>query len=75
MNFNEDNAMKNVLSKPCKELEALKEAIFNCPDINQAKINFIKEEITSGRYEIEPNHIARKLTEHYLYCELEPEPV
>lgn len=46
-----------------KQIEALKQAILDAPDTNQAKINFIKNEITSGRYIINSDQIANKLVE------------
>ncbi|AHE67008.1 flagellar biosynthesis anti-sigma factor FlgM [Legionella oakridgensis] len=47
-----------------KQIAALKAMIFNVPDINQAKIQFIKEEIAAGRYQIQSTRIAQKLTEY-----------
>ena len=46
-----------------KHIEALKQAIFDAPNTNQAKIDFIKNEITSGRYVINSDQIANKLME------------
>ena len=60
--------------EPVEELEALKSMIFDSPDINRAKIDFFKDEISSGRYEIEPLNIATKLTETHRTYESEAEP-
>ena len=60
--------------EPVEELEALNSMIFDSPDINQAKIDFFKEEIASGRYEIEPLNIATKLAETNSVHENEAEP-
>ncbi len=47
-----------------KQLIALKELIFNAPNSNQAKIQFIKEEIAAGRYQTDSNLITAKLMEY-----------
>lgn len=53
-----------------KQLEALKALIFSAPEDNQKKIEFLKEEISAGRYEINSQRIAAKFIE-YNRC-LEP---
>lgn len=55
-----------------KQLEALKAHIFNTSDSNETKIQFIREELAAGRYEIHSERIAAKLLEHALIVE-EPE--
>lgn len=55
-----------------KQLEALKAHIFNTSESNETKIQFIKEELAAGRYEIHSDRIAAKLLEHALIVE-EPE--
>lgn len=47
-----------------KAFEALKAIIFSEPIINQAKIQFLKEELTTNRYKINSQRIAEKLTEY-----------
>jgi len=47
-----------------KQLEELKAHIFNSSESNQTKIQFIKEELAAGRYEIHSDRIAAKLLEH-----------
>lgn len=47
-----------------KQLDALKAHIFNTSESNQTKIQFIKEELAAGRYEIHSDRIAAKLLEH-----------
>jgi negative regulator of flagellin synthesis FlgM len=44
-----------------KQLELLIEHIFHLPEINQAKIAFLKDELAANRYEIHSNRIAAKL--------------
>ena len=48
-----------------KRLDALKQALFKTPETNDAKIEFIKAELKSGRYEINADRIAEKLIEQY----------
>jgi negative regulator of flagellin synthesis FlgM len=55
-----------------KQLETLKAHIFNTSESNQAKIQFIKEELAAGRYEIHSERIAAKILEHATVVE-EPE--
>ena len=45
-------------------IAALKAIIFDMPAANQAKIEFIKEELSAGRYQINTTHIASKLLEY-----------
>lgn len=47
-----------------KQMAELKSIIFDSPDTNQTKIQFIKEELSANRYEIHSNHIASKLLEY-----------
>ena len=46
-----------------KQMAALKAIIFNTPETNHIKIQFIKEELSTGRYQIHSHHIAAKLLE------------
>ena len=52
------------LQNTAKQLEELKALIFSTPETNQTKIEFIKEELSSGRYQIHSDNIAAKLTEY-----------
>lgn len=45
-------------------IAALKAIIFDTAEANQAKIEFIKEELSAGRYQINTAHIASKLLEY-----------
>lgn len=47
-----------------KQMEALKAMIFNASDLNETRLQFIKDEIETGRYQIQSSKIAEKLTEH-----------
>ena len=47
-----------------KQMAELKAMIFDTPDTNQTKIQFIKEELSADRYQIHSNHIAAKLMEY-----------
>ena len=53
-----------------KQMADLKAIIFNTPETNQTKIQFIKEELSADRYQIHCHHIASKLLE---YAELQEE--
>ena len=69
MNSNEDKAMNNQIElqndmnfeDTAQQMADLKAAIFNSPESNQTKIEFIKEELAADRYEIHSHHIATKL--------------
>ena len=50
-------------------LSTLKTLIFDTPEAIQTKIQFIKEEIASNRYEVNSQHIAAKLVEHVSLAE------
>ncbi len=61
-----ENFMKRLsFNDTVKQITALKAMIFNAPDINQAKIQFLKEEIAAGRYQIQSTKIASKLTAYH----------
>ena len=53
-----------------KQMADLKASIFNTPETNHTKIQFIKEELSADRYQIHCNHIASKILE---YAELQEE--
>ncbi len=44
-----------------KQLSALKEVILKTPEVSQAKIKFLKEELANGRYRILSDQIATKM--------------
>jgi len=48
-----------------KQMAALKAIIFHTPDTNDAKIQFLKEELAAGRYQIQSSRIAARLMEYY----------
>ena len=45
------------------QIEELKTSILNAVDSNEAKIQFIKQELDAGRYEINAEQIAEKMLE------------
>ena len=45
------------------EIAKLKAIIFDTPEAEHVKIQMIKEEISTGRYQINSHHIADKLME------------
>ena len=47
-----------------KQMAKLKAIIFDAPDTTQTKIQFIKEELATDRYQIHSSHIASKLMEY-----------
>jgi anti-sigma28 factor (negative regulator of flagellin synthesis) len=49
-----------------KQIQALEELIFSDFEINQSKIEFLKEEISADRYEINSLKIAKHLIEYSL---------
>jgi negative regulator of flagellin synthesis FlgM len=52
------------LQDAVKLVETLKTLLFNAPDVDQTKINFFKNELLTGKYEIDSHHIAHQLLEH-----------
>lgn len=52
------------LDEIAKQTEALRAIIVSTPDTNQTKVQFIKEELSAGRYQIHSNKIAEKLMEY-----------
>ena len=61
----QSNLLKNLHSNHTTEsLDALKAIIFNANTISQTKIQFIKEALETGRYEIRNDQIAAKLLEY-----------
>lgn len=47
-----------------KQMDALKTIIFNATESNQSKLQFIQEELSTNRYEIDCEYIASKLLEY-----------
>ena len=50
-------------SDNANQMAKLKAIIFNTPESEQAKIQLIKDELLTGQYKINCNHIADKLQE------------
>lgn len=50
-------------SDNANQMAKLKAIIFNTPESEQVKIQLIKEELLSGRYQMNCHHIAEKLQE------------
>ena len=44
-------------------MQTIKALLFDAPDTNLAKIQFFKEELTAGRYDIDSRRIAEKILE------------
>lgn len=44
-------------------MQTIRALLFDAPDTNLAKIQFFKEELTAGRYEIDSQRIAEKILE------------
>ena len=61
----EEDAMPN----ETKQMAEWKALIFNTPISNDTKIQFIKEALATGRYDIHNHHIAAKMLEHSLVTE------
>lgn len=51
-------------SVTANHMAILNAAILETPEANIAKIQLIKEELASGRYQVNHAHIAAKLTEY-----------
>lgn len=60
-------------SDSSKQLEELKQIIFNAVETNEAKIKFIKEEILANKYQIQNTLIAEKMLEYVPTQALETE--
>jgi anti-sigma28 factor (negative regulator of flagellin synthesis) len=43
---------------------SLKDMLFKTPMTDEAKIQFLKDELSQGRYEIQSHTLAEKLLEH-----------
>ena len=56
-----DDANQVSFSDTSKQMAALKEFILNAPDVNKARVEFFKEELASGRYQITSEQIAAKM--------------
>lgn len=52
------------LDATSKQIAELKAAIFTAQENNEAKIQFIKEEIAAGRHHINSANVAAKLLEY-----------
>lgn len=44
-----------------RQVAALKESILSAPEIDKSRVEFLKEELASGRYRIVSDHIALKM--------------
>lgn len=54
------------LSESGRQLAALKDLVFNTPDINHAHVQVVKEALEAERYQIRSHLIAEKLLEYPL---------
>src|SRR5262245_42845499 len=57
----EEDANNVSISDTSKQLSALKEYILKAPEVNQAKIKFLRDELSSGSYRIVSDEIATKM--------------
>lgn len=58
---NTDESSQVSLSDTSKQINALKEFIQSIPDVNKARVQFLKDELASGRYRIVSDQIAAKM--------------
>jgi len=55
------------------QMETLKKSLFNTPLTDEAKLELLKEELSTGRYEIQSQSLANKLIEHVIpFKQFEP---
>ena len=69
--LNECNDFSDVTSA----INALKDALFHIPHTDGTKIEFIKEELSNGRYQIKSCSLATKLMEQIHLCREEMEEI
>ena len=64
--LNESTIVSNTLSfsDVATQMAELKAIIFNTPESEHAKLQLIKDELLSGRYQINSKHVADKLLEY-----------
>jgi len=59
---NQSSEMTNVnLSDAAKQIAALKEYAMKLPEINRARVEFLRQEIASGNYQMSSQLIADKM--------------
>ncbi|MDI9819295.1 MULTISPECIES: flagellar biosynthesis anti-sigma factor FlgM [unclassified Legionella] len=58
-NHSEENNVN--LSTTSKQMAVLKEFILSAPDIDKSRVEFVKEELATGRYHIVSKQIAEKM--------------
>ncbi len=65
--------LESINLKPAKQLEHLKELIFNSCDSNDAKIEFVRDEIKRNVYQVNAESIVNKMLENIEMPEVETE--
>ena len=65
--------LESINLKPAKQLERLKELIFNSCDSNDAKIEFVRDEIKRNVYQLNAESIVNKMLENIEIPEVETE--
>lgn len=50
-------------------MKALTDLLFNVPLTDETKIQFLKEELSAGRYNIQSHSLAAKLMEHNYFAQ------
>lgn len=58
---NNDGSSQVSLSSASTQLNELKELISNAPEVNKTRVEFLKEELASGRYRILSDQIAARM--------------
>lgn len=48
-------------SDESNDISALNKSIFSAPDINQDRVEHFRKKISSGDYQIDSNHIAKRI--------------
>lgn len=54
------------ISKDSLDAQIIRKIIETQPDLREEKVNMIKEQIESGRYEVKPEEVANKLVDTFI---------
>ena len=59
----------DTFSTVSNSMKALTDMLFHVPLTDETKIQFLKEELSAGRYQVESQSLAAKLIEHNYFIQ------
>lgn len=64
------NSAKVKLSERAKDMQKIRQAVDNTPDVNEARIKELRNMIAKGEYKVNPRAVADRMVDEFAYSDV-----